>query len=325
MDSWLKENLVCPRDHHKLSLENQTLTCPLGHTYPYIDGIPIMLLSEAKATHRACKQTLEQAKNYTAGNHPDEEPISQDAVDPYVQKEILGTNGIMYKDLINKLTRYPIPELRLPPGSGQRFLDIGCNWGRWCISAANKGYNAVGIDPSLDAIKAARRVAKQLGLSVNYVVADARYLPFATSSFDIVYSYSVLQHFAKEDAKLSLAEVARTLKMSGTCLIQMPNIYGLRNIYNQWKRGFKRPENFEVRYWSNSELENTFKDLIGSTSLFVDGYFSLNPQTTDMDILPQKYKMVVSVSEKLRKVSENMEWMKLFADSLYVKSIRRAN
>src|SRR5882762_5809881 len=63
-------------------------------------------------------------------------------IDPVVSFLIGATNGIAYKGLIGKLAEYPIPEIRLPPGGGKVFLDLGCSWGRWCIAAARKGYRA---------------------------------------------------------------------------------------------------------------------------------------------------------------------------------------
>src|SRR2546421_318531 len=81
--------------------------------------------------------------------------------------------------LLGELDSYPIPELRLPAGDGRRLIDVGCSWGRWSIAAARKGYRVVGIDPSLGAIIAARRVSESLGLPIRYVVGDARYLPFS--------------------------------------------------------------------------------------------------------------------------------------------------
>ena len=60
----------------------------------------------------------------------------------------------------------------------------------------------MGIDPSLDAVLAARRVSRQLGVEASFVVGDARFLPFANDSFDTVFCYSVLQHFSKENAKI---------------------------------------------------------------------------------------------------------------------------
>ena len=110
-----------------------------------------------------------------------------------------ATNGIAYRHLVGKLKEYPLPEIRLPQGNRQTFLDIGCSWGRWCIAAARKGYTPIGIDPSLGAVMAANRIARQMGLQIKYVVGDGRFLPFKPEALDCVFSYSVLQHFSRED------------------------------------------------------------------------------------------------------------------------------
>jgi SAM-dependent methyltransferase len=165
-------------------------------------------------------------------------------------------------------------------------------------------------------------VARQLGVVATYLVADARYLPFSSGSFDIFFSYSVFQHFDKKDVRLALAEGARILRPSGTSLIQMPNIFGVRNLINQGRSIFTKPGDFQVRYWRPSELEDSTRELIGPTSLAVDGYFGLGVQASDMDLLPFYYRFVVACSEVLRKASERIPWMKYWADSLYVRSIR---
>ena len=321
MNEWLKQNLVCPRDYSRLSLDGDSLTCEMAHTYPYVGGIPVMLIEETIPTQqKEFSESLEKAKDIGEHVSSEEKQAGRGQIDPYVQEVIGATCGIMYEHLIDKLDEYPIPDLRLPNSSGQHFLDIGCNWGRWCISAARKGYNPIGIDHNLDALFAARRVADQLGIEAAYVVADARYLPFVSDSLDVVFSYSVLQHFAKEDVRSSLSQVARVLKPSGFCFIQMPNTFGLRSLYHQFKRGLRKAEAFEVRYWSPSELEKTFSSLIGPTSLSVDGYFSVNAQTADIGQLRAVHKMAVLFSNRLRSLSEKIGPMKLFADSLYVKS-----
>ena len=320
MDQWLKEHLVCPRDHLGLEYNGDSFVCSMGHTYPCVDGIPILLLEEATPTHHVFHETLAKAakRELLAADNLD----ASNGIDPYVQEIIVGTCGNLYRSLHNNLTRYPIPEIRLPQGNGEHFLEIGCNWGRWCVSAAQKGYRPIGIDPSLDSIIAARKVARQLGIDVEYIVADSRYLPFANGSFEIAFSYSVFQHLYRDDARQSIAEMGRVLQPSGVSLVQMPNSYGLHNLWVQLRHRFKEPGFFDARYWRPSELKSVFSEYIGPTALSVDGYFSLNPQTSDLDLLPFKYRMVVSASEVLRKLSEKMPALLHIADSLYIHSTR---
>src|SRR5262249_53994384 len=102
---------------------------------------------------------------------------SRDAVDPVVSFLVSATNGIAYAHLIGGVKKYPIPACRMPRGEGKVLLDIGCNWGRWCVAAARAGYSPIGIDPSLGAVLAAKRVSAQLGVPARFVVGDARRLP----------------------------------------------------------------------------------------------------------------------------------------------------
>ena len=95
---------------------------------------------------------------------------------------MLATNGLLYRHLVGKLTRAPIPILSLPEGAGRILLDVGCSWGRWSIAGAQQGYLAVGIDPSLGAVLAAKRLAGRFGLQAAFVVGDATALPFAKSA-----------------------------------------------------------------------------------------------------------------------------------------------
>ena len=40
--------------------------------------------------------------------------VASAPIDPYVQEAVAGTNGRLYRSLIHRLTRYPIPSLPLP-------------------------------------------------------------------------------------------------------------------------------------------------------------------------------------------------------------------
>jgi SAM-dependent methyltransferase len=302
-------DLVCPRCGGALARDGDELACPDGHRYPLVEEIPVLLLEHERPTHAACRVSLERD---TASDDPE----------ALVQDVIAATCGNLYRHLIGNVTRYPIPEIRLEPGAGHRFLEVGCNWGRWCVSAARKGYEVVGVDPSLDAVRAARRVAERLGVEATYVVADARHLPFADDSFDVVFSYSVFQHFARADAVASFVEVGRTLRPGGLALIQMANVWGARSLWNQAReRRFREPRTlFDVRYWGPRELRAELERRVGPTSIVADGFFTLNPQMTDLELFPRRYRAVVRTSEALRRVSERVRPLRYAADSLYALS-----
>jgi SAM-dependent methyltransferase len=315
----MEPELVCPRDRGALGQRGDTLACAEGHEYPYVDGIPVMVLDEElEATQPGYWATAEQIAAVRAAQPPATEG---DAVDPYVAELIVGTHGNLYRHLAAGLPRYPIPDLPLPPGHGEVLLDIGCNWGRWTIAATRAGYRPTGIDPSFEAIVAARRVARQLGADARYLVADARRLPFAEASFDAVFSYGVLQHFSKADAAVAVGEIARTLKPGGISVVQMPNAFGPRNVMQRARRGFRVGERFEIRYWRPAELVEVFS-AIGPTTLATDGFFTLNPQKSDLDLLPRRYRLLVRSSEALRRASSRIPVLTNLADSVLIQSTR---
>jgi SAM-dependent methyltransferase len=303
--------LVCPRDRGALEPDGGELVCPVGHRYPLVDGIPVLLVEEDSPTHAACRVSLDRRKL-------DDDPEGM------IQDVIAATCGNLYRPLIGRVREYPIPDLRLPPGEGRLFLEVGCNWGRWCVSAARRGYRVVGVDPSLPAVRAARAVAERLGARAEYVVADARRLPFADASFDVVFSYSVFQHFARPDAVASFDEIGRVLRPGGASLVQMANAWGARSLWNQLReRRFREPRTlFDVRYWGPRELVLELTRSVGETSLAVDGFLTLNPQPADLDLLPRRYRALVRTSEALRRLSARIPFLTYAADSLYVSSRR---
>jgi SAM-dependent methyltransferase len=304
-------NLACPRERGRLERDGGDLVCAQGHRYRVTDGIPVLLIEAEEPTHGACWTSLE------------EHDASED-VDAFVQNAIAATCGNLYRHMIGNVRTYPIPEIRLPPGEGRMFLEVGCNWGRWCVSAARRGYRVVGVDPSLAAIRAARRVAQELGVQAEYLVADARHLPFDDATFDVVFSYSVFQHFTRRAAVNAFDEIGRVLTPGGQSLVQMANVWGARSLANQVReRRFREPRTlFDVRYWSTRELGAELKRAVGPTELSVDGFLTLNPQPTDLPLLPRRYRALVRLSEAYRAASRRLPFLVHMADSVYALSRR---
>jgi SAM-dependent methyltransferase/uncharacterized protein YbaR (Trm112 family) len=342
IDPWFLEHLVCPRDQSALSLVSGALRCRDGHVYSIVEGVPVMLRDDVRQTFGAAASSLARARGELiddrapelflesveiseaekrgvidlAGRHP--------AIDPVAAFLVAATNGLMYRHLIGQLTAYPIPELKLPQGDGRRLLDVGCSWGRWTIAAARRGYEAVGIDPSLGAVMAATRVARQLGVPARFVVGDARHLPFRTGTFATVFSYSVIQHFSREDAAGAVAEIGRVLDRDGEARVQMPTRYGIRCLYHQARRGFGDGAGFDVRYWRLRELRRLFTDRIGPSRFEVDGYFGIGLQQSDKHLMTPFRRAVLSASAAMTAASERLSWLIHLADSVYVQSVKRS-
>jgi SAM-dependent methyltransferase/uncharacterized protein YbaR (Trm112 family) len=345
LDPWYLENLVCPVDKSRLRLAGALLVSESGRNYPIVEGIPVMLVKEATDTIEASRVSLEVAAAVGNGGLSEMSPLylatlgisdSERAIakehhangGPYdaVAAAMIGaTSGMAYRRLIEKDTGYPIPRFRFPTITRGRLLDVGCNWGRWTIAAARAGFESVGIDPQLGAVLSARRVASQLGVKARFVVGDARYLPFSNTSFEAIWSYSVLQHFSTMDAKNALMEIGRVSSHGATIRIQMANALGARSFYHMARRGFRSPVEFEVRYRSPRELKRLFSKAIGNARIEADCFFGLGFQWSDFRFMHPVGKFALLASESLVRFSKIVVPLCWFADSVFctVQSLDR--
>lgn len=300
---------ACPRHQLQLVHELDELVCAAGDRYPIDSGIPILLDPAIEPTQEGYWAT--EAEVYPS---EEREQPSGEQVDEYVRWLVRGTCGNLFEG--DRLASYPIP--RFPMSGDGLLVDIGANWGRWSIAAARDGFTAIALDPSLGAIRACRRVARQLGVNIEGVVGDARHLPFPDESVDAIFSYSVLQHLAPSAVEECIAECARVLRPGGISLHQLPNRLGLRNMYRQARRRFRPARGFEVRYWSHRELETLFARHIGPTALESDGFLTLNPHPGDSANLRPAARAVIGLSRTLIKAPG----LSRIADSLWVRSVR---
>ncbi len=340
IDPWYLENLRCPISGLELRWDagSSALVTEQGHVYPVVEGIPVMLHREVVPTLTPIAASLQATPSdapwYLSSvllSDAEKEGIrelidaGETAVDPVAAYLVAATNGVGYAHLVGRLKDYPIPESRLPEGDERLLLDVGCSWGRWCVAAARKGYFPVGMDPSLGAVMAARRITTSMGLKVRFVVGDARHLPFRPGLFDDVFSYSVIQHFSVPDATQTFGEIGRVLKSGGHAMIQMPTRYGLRCLYNQARRGFRDTHGFEVRYWRLADLRKVVRQSIGATRFTIDCFFGIGWQPSDAHLMPLLYRMIIRASETLRAIGGWLPGLQLLADSVYLHSIKRAS
>ena len=104
------------------------------------------------------------------------------------------------------------------PGHYERSLEIGSGTGYFTLNMMRAGLIAkatcTDISPGMLATLDAN--AKQLGLKVKTVSADAERLPFKDGSFDLVLGHAVLHHIP--DLATAFGELARVLAPGGTLL-----------------------------------------------------------------------------------------------------------
>jgi SAM-dependent methyltransferase len=207
------------------------------------------------------------------------------------------------------------------------MVDLGCSWGRWCMSASHAGYVPFGVDIHLDAVQAARRVSLSNGSQGTFLCSEIDALPFHDATADLVFSYSVLQHIERDKVRRVLAESWRILKPGGDLIIQLPNSFGPFNLVQELRRGFReaRADSFEMRYWSPRQIRELLRDSrFGEIKLRADGFFSQNPQISDLHLLSILGKLVVLTSSAMCKVANAISLLRLTADSLWVISRKNA-
>jgi SAM-dependent methyltransferase len=310
--------LTCPYDWQVLrDVGGQSLSCG-EHAFPVVHGVPVLLRADANRTHPVWWTTGDDVDRERSTLAP---PLGPDDVDPFVRWSLVATCGQMYRRAPDPLRRYPIPVLELPAGDRKTFLDVGGNWGRWGLSAARRGYRVTVVDPSLRAALAGTRIAAQLGLDVRYVVAEARNLPFEADTFDVSFSYSVLQHLSRCDARRAVREMARVTARGGLVHVQLANARGLRQRYNSARGRHAGDYVFRVRPWTAPAMRAVFERLVGPTTIAPDSWFSLNARYEDRDILGP-YAAVVTASRMLCGLARYLPWLVNWSDSLAVQSTK---
>ncbi len=107
---------------------------------------------------------------------------------------------------------------------GGPLLDLACGTGRMALRMAELGYQVTGVDITPEMIEWARQKAAKQGLSVDWVVSDARTFHLQ-KQFPFIYMLeNVFQFFlTREDQEAMLARVREHLLPEGCFLFETRN------------------------------------------------------------------------------------------------------
>ena len=136
--------------------------------------------------------------------------------------------------------------------AGTTVLDAGCGMGRYLRIAAEMGASrVVGIDLSGATVAARELTADLEGVSV--VKGDLLRLPFASGTFDLIYSLGVLDH--TPDPKAAFLSVARLLKPGGRVAIwvyprERPALEAIMNAHRAVSRRLPLPVLMRLSRWT---------------------------------------------------------------------------
>jgi ubiquinone/menaquinone biosynthesis C-methylase UbiE len=218
---------------------------------------------------------------------------------------------------------YPIPDFPDFPKESV-VLDLGCNWGRWSIAGAKTGCRIIGVDVHLQALLCARWLSRKLVPNIEplFVLADARCLPFASESFDGTFSYSVIQHFSRNNAAIILGELDRVMRHGAKSVVQMPNKTGLAAILTKPHSRISEGSEFDVRYYSINDLLALFESKIGKSDWYVDCFFGLNVHARDRRFVPTSKRWIIDLADLLYRTSQVLPALGRLADSVFISSTK---
>lgn len=112
--------------------------------------------------------------------------------------------------------------------AGASLLEIGCGMGSDLLQFARGGALCTGIDLTPRSVEITRHRFALYGNKGSFMLADGERLPFASDSFDVVYSNGVLHH--TPDTAGAIREVYRVLRRGGVAKVMLYH----RNSLNYW-------------------------------------------------------------------------------------------
>jgi ubiquinone/menaquinone biosynthesis C-methylase UbiE len=103
--------------------------------------------------------------------------------------------------------------------TGKTVLEVGVGIGVDAMQWSRAGNRVFGIDHNLPSVQITKARFEDAGAQGRFLNSDAENLPFASGSFDLIYSFGVLHH--TPGTEKAIREVYRCLKPGGKAIIML--------------------------------------------------------------------------------------------------------
>lgn len=135
------------------------------------------------------------------------------------------------------------------------LLDVGSELSPMPWFLASLGARVMLVEKDDQWVDTWDRLRKETGLGVNWAIVTGERLPFQDESFDVVTSFSVIEH--QQHKSQAINEVARVLKTGGLFAVSFDICEPEMNMsYPEWGGGALTTREFEEIIWNNPAFDN---------------------------------------------------------------------
>lgn len=198
------------------------------------------------------------------------------------------------------------------------ILDVGGGLGLDDLLFAHEGAHPVIVDLNHEDLKNGKRICRDLRLhdNFNHLIADARHLPFKNESFDMVTSFSSIEHLPKRyQFKIWIREMTRVLKNRGKFILTTSNKLWVMHPIARLSFGLKRhsPEHFFTpkEIVAESEQCNIRVEAFDAGTIFYRNYF----------LIPLPNKLAEAL-ENLANQLEKLHYLKLLCGRMGIRGTK---
>jgi len=177
-------------------------------------------------------------------------------------------------------------------------LDLGCGQGWYTHHLAQLNYEMTASDMAHQQVLQAKHNLKSVNKHTKLVVADGRYLPFKSNSFDFITAINVIHHITPLEKQLeTFNEIVRVLQPGGKFFLQEINT---RNLIFKFYVGYIFPLLKEIDDGSELWIKpNHLPQIVGSSWLKQVSYFYFLPDFTPENIM-KKLSRIETMFEQSR-------------------------